>query len=147
MTEPSNTPRTNAVLDEMLAGDGIPKCMEWTRLEQHARTLERDLAAARHVRKIAEEQSLERAKRLDAIRKAVGAEDGETTEAAVERQIRCISDANAKAERAEDLVRRCIRAEEVLGRLDDTADAYGEALSTVAKIHSEMQRMCPEAPK
>lgn len=58
MTKPSTTPRTEAVLDEMLAGDGIPKCMEWTRLEQHARTLERELAeleGLRRLRKLLEE--------------------------------------------------------------------------------------------
>lgn len=65
----------------------------------------------------------------------------------VEQSIRPFSDATQRADKAEDLVRRCIRAEEAFARMGEDHPDYGDTLTTVAKIHSEMQRMCPEAPK
>jgi hypothetical protein len=41
------TPRTDAVIDELLAGDGVPKCSEWDRMVEHAREMERMAAAYR----------------------------------------------------------------------------------------------------
>ena len=35
------TPKTDALIEEMLHGDGIPRCAEWERLEAHAREMER----------------------------------------------------------------------------------------------------------
>ena len=42
MKTPRETPESDALIDAMLQGDGIPRCKEWETLEQHARTLERD---------------------------------------------------------------------------------------------------------
>ena len=35
------TPKTDALIEEMLHGEGIPRCREWERLEAHAREMER----------------------------------------------------------------------------------------------------------
>ena len=43
------TPITDKLIDEMLHGDGIPRCTEWERLEAHAREMERMAAAYRAV--------------------------------------------------------------------------------------------------
>jgi hypothetical protein len=43
------TPKTDALIEEMLCGDGIPRCKEWERLEAHAREMERMAHAYRAV--------------------------------------------------------------------------------------------------
>jgi hypothetical protein len=35
------TPKTDALINKMLHGDGIPRCKEWEKLEEHAREMER----------------------------------------------------------------------------------------------------------
>lgn len=35
------TPQTDALIEEMLCGEGIPKCDEWDRMVKHARNMER----------------------------------------------------------------------------------------------------------
>lgn len=39
------TPLLDAMIDDMLHGDGIPRCAEWDRLQSFAATMERDRAA------------------------------------------------------------------------------------------------------
>lgn len=43
------TPLTDALIDEMLHGEGIPRCKEWELLEAHAREMERRAYAYRAV--------------------------------------------------------------------------------------------------
>lgn len=43
------TPLTDALIEEMLCGKGIPRCEEWERLEEHAREMERRYYAMRAV--------------------------------------------------------------------------------------------------
>ena len=42
----SKTPRTDALVDDMLSGDGMPSCAEVDRLLKHARDFEAELSAA-----------------------------------------------------------------------------------------------------
>lgn len=49
MSDDVETPMTDALIEEMLCGDGIPKCKEWERLEAHAREMERRAYAFRSV--------------------------------------------------------------------------------------------------
>ena len=41
------TPLTDALIESMLHGDGIPRCKEWEQLEAHAREMERRVYAYR----------------------------------------------------------------------------------------------------
>lgn len=43
------TPLTDALINNMLHGDGIPRCKEWELLEAHAREMERLYYAQRAV--------------------------------------------------------------------------------------------------
>jgi hypothetical protein len=49
MSDDVETPKTDALIEEMLSGDGIPRCKEWERLEAHAREMERMAYAYRAV--------------------------------------------------------------------------------------------------
>ena len=43
------TPITDKLIDDMLHGDGIPRCDEWDRMVAHAREMERRYYASRAV--------------------------------------------------------------------------------------------------
>lgn len=47
--EDVETPLTDKLIEEMLCGDGIPRCKEWERLEAHAREMERRYYAMRAI--------------------------------------------------------------------------------------------------
>ena len=52
----NTSPRTSAVIYEMLHGEGIPRCREWEVLEAHARQLEQELIETEAMRAHAVEQ-------------------------------------------------------------------------------------------
>jgi hypothetical protein len=35
------TPKTDALIEDMLCSDGVPNCPEWDRIVEHAREMER----------------------------------------------------------------------------------------------------------